>query len=153
MQSSSPPRVGVGILIPRGDQLLLIRRRGSHGQGTWSTPGGHLEFGESPESCAVRETSEEVGVRISNLHFVGITNDIFDAARHYITIWMEAEHHDGEPHINAAAEVEAVGWYDRARLPEPLFLPLWNLIVGNGYSTLGGFTIEQSFSPERANTK
>jgi len=58
------PRVGVGVIVTRGDRVLLIRRVGVYGQGTWSTPGGHLEYGESPGACAIRETKEETGVDI-----------------------------------------------------------------------------------------
>ena len=56
------PRVGVGVIVTKADRVLLIKRKGVHGQGTWSTPGGHLEYGESPEGCAARETLEETGV-------------------------------------------------------------------------------------------
>jgi 8-oxo-dGTP diphosphatase len=34
------PRVGVGCIVRRGSELLLVRRHGAHGDGTWSTPGG-----------------------------------------------------------------------------------------------------------------
>ena len=49
------PRAGVGVVITRGDKVLLLPRKNVHGEGTWSTPGGHLEFGETLEACAVRE--------------------------------------------------------------------------------------------------
>jgi ADP-ribose pyrophosphatase YjhB (NUDIX family) len=35
--------VGVGIIIEKDDQVLLLRRRNVLGDGTWSTPGGHLD--------------------------------------------------------------------------------------------------------------
>lgn len=72
------PRVGVGVVIRRGGQLLLQRRLNVHGEGTWSTPGGHLDFGESPVDCAVREAAEETGLRIASPRFLGVTNDVFD---------------------------------------------------------------------------
>ncbi len=46
------PRVGVGIVIRKNDRVLLMRRQGAHGSGSWSTPGGHLDPGESPETCS-----------------------------------------------------------------------------------------------------
>jgi hypothetical protein len=54
MALSKTPRVGVGIIITKGNQVLLLRRHNAHGAGSWSTPGGHLDFGESPEACAIR---------------------------------------------------------------------------------------------------
>ena len=83
------PGIGVAILIHRNRQILLLRRKGVHGAGSWSTPGGHLEFGESPEACAIRETREETGLEIHTVRFVALTNDVFAAEeKHYITIWM-----------------------------------------------------------------
>jgi 8-oxo-dGTP diphosphatase len=80
------PQVGVTVIIEEKGKVLLIQRRCAHGAGSWSTPGGHLEFGESPEHCAIRETLEEVGIEIGNVRFVAVTNDIFkDSGKHYIS--------------------------------------------------------------------
>jgi 8-oxo-dGTP diphosphatase len=128
------PRVGVGVIVKKGDRVLLIRRLGAHGQGTWSTPGGHLEYGESPEACATRETKEETGVDIANVCALGYTNDVFEGSgRHYITLWMAGEHRSGEATVAAPYEASEVGWYAWDALPEPLFLPLRNLIRGKTY--------------------
>jgi 8-oxo-dGTP diphosphatase len=128
------PRVGVAIILTRGDRVLLMKRKGPHGTGTWSTPGGHLEFGETPEQCAAREASEEVGVDVVDIRFRAVTNDLFEATgRHYITIWMEGRTEFGEPRIAAEREVAEFGWYAWDSLPEPLFLPLENLVKANSY--------------------
>ena len=74
---SHDPKVGVAIIITKDDQVLLMKRKGVHGTGTWSTPGGHLDFGETPEQCAARE-AEEVGLDVTDIRFRSITNDIFD---------------------------------------------------------------------------
>src|SRR5258707_8500479 len=52
------PQVGVGVVVVRDGKVLLGLRRGSHGSGAWALPGGHLEWGESVESCARREVTE-----------------------------------------------------------------------------------------------
>jgi 8-oxo-dGTP diphosphatase len=46
------PRVGVGAIVTRNGQVLLVRRKNVHGAGTWSTPGGHLKDGETPAGRA-----------------------------------------------------------------------------------------------------
>ena len=130
------PRVGIGVIITKGNQVLLLKRENVHGAGSWSTPGGHLEFGESPEACATREAKEETGVDITGVRFHGITNDIFEkSGKHYITIWMEAAYLDGEAAVNAAYEMSEVGWFDWDDLPKPLFLSFRHLIEGNCYSS------------------
>ena len=55
-EAEKQAKVGVAVLIRRGDQIVLIRRQGSHGAGTWAPPGGHIDFGETPEQCGIRET-------------------------------------------------------------------------------------------------
>jgi len=128
------PKVGVAIIITKNDQVLLMKRKGLHGIGTWSTPGGHLDFGETPEQCAAREAREEVGLNVVDIRFRAVTNDLFETTgRHYITIWMDGESTFGEPTIAAEDEVEEIGWYAWDALPGPLFLPLENLLKENSY--------------------
>jgi 8-oxo-dGTP diphosphatase len=130
---SERPQVGVALIITRDERVLLVRRKGAHGAGTWSTPGGHLEFGESPEECARRESREEVGVEVADVRFRAITNDVFVAeGKHYITIWMQGTYLSGDPAQFAADEVAEAGWFAWGALPQPLFLPLENLLEGRG---------------------
>ena len=127
------PQVGTATIIMKDDKVLLMKRKGAHGTGTWSTPGGHLDFGESLEDCAAREAKEEVGVEVIDVRFRCVTNDIFpETGKHYITIWMEGKP-VGEPFIAADGEVEEIGWFAWDALPQPLFLPLKNLVEQNSY--------------------
>lgn len=131
---SGAPRVGVAAIVTREGEVLLMKRINAHGSSTWSTPGGHLEYGESPEGCAIRETKEETNVDITAVRFRAMTNDVFEAERlHYITVWMEADYLSGEAVVNAADEASEVGWFAWDRLPKPLFLPFQNLLDGKSY--------------------
>ena len=127
------PRVGTATIITRDDKVLLMKRKGTRGKGTWSTPGGHLDFGETPEECAAREAKEEVGAEVVGIRFRAVTNDVFEAeGKHYITIWMEGRTVN-EPFIASEREVEEIGWYAWDALPQPLFLPLENFVKQNSY--------------------
>jgi 8-oxo-dGTP diphosphatase len=127
------PQVGTAIIITRDNKILLMKRKGLHGHGTWSTPGGHLEFGETPEACAAREAKEEVGLDVVDIHFRAVTNDVFqETGKHYITIWMDGKA-ASEPVIAAEREVSEFGWFAWDALPQPLFLPLENLVKKNSY--------------------
>jgi 8-oxo-dGTP diphosphatase len=123
-------RVGVGVFIRKGGKILLGKRKGSHGAGGWCPPGGHLEFGESWEECIERETMEEAGIKIKNVRFGTVTNDIFEEGKHYITICMVADYDSGEVRVLETEKCEKWEWFDweKDRLPEKLFLPQINLL-------------------------
>ncbi|KAJ9491533.1 hypothetical protein VN97_g1728 [Penicillium thymicola] len=98
------PKVGVGVFVfNAAGKFIIGKRKGSLGagimskayrlysviKGTWGLPGGHLEFGESFETCAARETLEETGLKIEDVRFLNATNSIMKAEnKHYITIFM-----------------------------------------------------------------
>ena len=123
-------RVGVGVLINKNGKILLIKRKGSHGEGSWAPPGGHIDFGESVRDCAKREVKEEIGIEIKNLKVVGFTEDLFKKEKkHYITIWVSSVWKSGEAKTNNR-EFSEVGWFLWKKLPKPLFIPLKNFIEG-----------------------
>lgn len=132
-------RVGIGVFVCRGGRFLMARRRGAHGAGTWSVPGGHLEFGESFEDTAVREVAEETGVQIAGVRFAAVTNDVFtDEDRHYVTVWMLSDHVSGEPRILEPDKCTALAWHGLDDLPEPLFLPWRQLLRSPMLATIRG---------------
>ncbi len=133
-QNKPEPKVGVAVLIQKGDRLLLNKRKNTHGAGTWAPPGGYLKFGESFEDCATRETKEETGIDITEVRFRVITSDVFEAEqKHFITIWMDAKYLSGEPQVAAPDEESELEWFTWDALPQPLFLPLQHLLEGQTY--------------------
>ena len=122
------PKVGVGVIVMKGGKVLLGKRKNAHGEGSWSFGGGHLEFGETWEACAKRETLEEVGITIKNLKFVTATNDIFsEPGTHYITIYMRADHEYGEVRDMEPHKAQDWRWVAWDEIPKPYFLPLQHL--------------------------
>src|SRR5436309_1031409 len=88
-QMAAQVRVGVGVFVfNAAGAFIMGKRKGSHGAGiyfqairihfyyyiqfltcslgTWALPGGHLDFGESFETCAMREILEETGLQIKD---------------------------------------------------------------------------------------
>lgn len=123
-------QVGVGVWIfnPLG-QVLFGYRLSKHGNGTWAPPGGHLEFGETPIQTAIREVCEETGLIIpqNKISEFAYTNDIFPD-KHYITIHCRVDNFIGVPKVIEPDKCDVWKWFDTDKLPEPLFLPVINLL-------------------------
>lgn len=122
------PKIGVGVLIVKGNSILLGKRKNAHGHDTWAPPGGHLELGESWQECAKREVLEETGLHLTACRFFAVTNDIFDEQKHYVTIFMQADYAGGQVQNLEPDKCYGWQWFDIAQLPDNLFLPLLNLL-------------------------
>lgn len=70
------PIVGVGAVIWRGDEVLLVRRGTPPMQGRWSLPGGGQHVGETVFACAAREVLEETAVTAEILGLVDVVDAI-----------------------------------------------------------------------------
>jgi 8-oxo-dGTP diphosphatase len=66
------PVPAAGVVLVREASVLLVRRAFEPRAGAWCLPAGFMEYGESPEHCAVRELREETGIiaRLVGLHGV-----------------------------------------------------------------------------------
>ncbi|KAM3448861.1 hypothetical protein MY3296_007405 [Beauveria thailandica] len=143
MATEAPnPRVGVAaVIVNNRGQVLLGKRKGSHGAGTWQFPGGHLEHGEGLLECAVREADEETGLSLQGIKIATQTNDIFKAeGKHYITLFAKCVMNDPDavPQLREPNKCEGWVWWDWERFfagrmtgevdGEKLFLPMENLL-------------------------
>ena len=126
----------MGVIVLREGRVLLGRRLGSHGKGTWAFPGGHLEFGEDVETCARREVLEETGLTIDAVARGPFTSDVFAGERkHHVTIFVVAFVADGgarEPQLREPDKCAEWRWFPWSALPQPLFAPVQSL-VSSGY--------------------
>lgn len=132
------PKVGVGVIVVKDGKVLLCERIASHGAGTFSIPGGHMEFGESFEDTAMRELEEETGltdVVVTDLEAVK-SDRVY--GKHFITIGMLAEWKSGEPVSMEPEKAQNWAWYAPSEIPENLFLPskavLENWVAGKIYT-------------------
>lgn len=110
-------------MVFKDGKVLLSKRKGSHGEGEYAFPGGHLEYMESFEDCARREVLEECGIAITNLRFQLLANITAYAPKHYVHVGIVADWESGEPQVLEPDKSESWGWYDPEHPPEPLFTP------------------------------
>ncbi len=115
------PLIGVGVIVWRGDKVLLIRRGKPPRQGQWSLPGGLQKLGETVFEAARREVMEETGVEIRVLDLTDVVDlierDGDDGAvrYHYTLIDVVAGWLRGE--ALAGTDAAEVAWVDLEALP------------------------------------
>jgi 8-oxo-dGTP diphosphatase len=123
----TPPvvRVGVAAWIYKDGKVLMGKRKGSHGAGSWSLPGGHVDFGETPVETVAREIMEETGLEVGAIRhctdFPYGHRFFPDDNKQYITLFFNAEYIGGEPMNVEPDKCEGWGWYGLNSLPAPLF--------------------------------
>ncbi len=133
MSEQKYPRIGTAVWIIRNGKVLLGRREKlGFGVGTWCPPGGAVEYGETLQAAAIRETEEETGLILEAVRLISVVDDIFD--HHWVTPYFVADWVSGEAR-DAIGEIGQWAWFEWNELPDPLYGPTRNF-VKNGYNPL-----------------
>lgn len=113
------PFVGVGAVIWRDNEILLVRRGNPPRQSEWSLPGGAQHVGETVRAACAREVKEETNLDIAIEELIGVVDGIFQdqdgkVEHHYTLIDFKARWLAG----NAAPgdDVSKVVWVTLADL-------------------------------------
>ena len=96
MQTLPKITIGVGVVVWRGEDVLLIRRARPPFLGHWSIPGGRLEPGETLHECALRELREETNTHADLIDLINVYESI-SSDSHYVMVDYVAYWKKGEP--------------------------------------------------------
>jgi 8-oxo-dGTP diphosphatase len=121
------PYVGVGVVVFKGDNVLLVQRGKKPRLNSWSIPGGAQELGETVEDAAHREIREETSVEIELLGLVEVVNSINrdDEERvqfHYTLIDFVAEWKSGD--VVAGDDAADARWVSMEEIDDYNLRPL-----------------------------
>ncbi len=93
--SKSAPIPCVGVVVLRGDQVLLVKRKNPPNAGAWSIPGGRIEAGESQEQAVHRELNEETGIDAEIIGKITVIDAQFGSYHYllhdYAAVWTKGE--------------------------------------------------------------
>ncbi len=121
------------MIVTDARQVLFGRRASDAGGFEWQLPGGWIERGESPQQAARREVSEETGLQLREMNFVGMTNNIFPSQNHSISVYFEAECVErGSLTVTERGKCFGWEWRQWEEVNNNLFLPL-RLLKQTGY--------------------
>ena len=110
----APQKDRVRVIVYRDDgKILLVRGRFSRQE--WALPGGGVKHNESYEQAAVRETLEEVGLRVYNLRYLGKANSHESYAKFSVRVFVA---HASDYDIKCNFEIMEARWFNMNYLPE-----------------------------------
>lgn len=107
------PCVGVGAVILKGNQFLLIKRGQEPAKGAWTFPGGLVKLGETVREAVHREVTEECGIKIKLRDEFELIELIHDHDNnifyHYIILDFFADYLEGD--LTVRGDVDEAKWF------------------------------------------
>jgi ADP-ribose pyrophosphatase YjhB (NUDIX family) len=139
MQRKYPsyPLIGVGALIKKRDEIVIVKREKDPWKGFWSIPGGVLNVGEKLDDAVKREVKEETNLEVEVDRLLdAIDNIIWDAQGgvlyHYVLLDYLCQPIAGE--LKANTDVREVRWVKLQKLHKFLTTPtLYKLLVKTSF--------------------
>ena len=104
-----------------GKYLMLHRVKKHHdiNAGKWIGVGGHVENGETPEECLLREVKEETGLVLTAYRLRGLVTFLSDACEPELMCVFTADAFDGEM---IECDEGELAWVEKS---DVLALPTW----------------------------
>jgi 8-oxo-dGTP diphosphatase len=120
--------VGV-LLVDENARVLLTLRNCPPEAGCWSIVGGKVDFLETLEQCAVRETREEVGLEVRLVRLLCVTDHhLPQEGQHWVSPAYLGQILAGEARNREPVKTREVSWFPLSALPPNLTITARNAI-------------------------
>ncbi|SFQ28140.1 NUDIX domain-containing protein [Amycolatopsis rubida] len=111
--------VAAHVFLVKEKECLLMRRAGSgYGDGLLGLPAGHVDLGETPTECAVREIAEELGIALDPARLRPGGTMLRNSQEPRVDVFFTARSWDGTPEIREPRKCTQLVWADPQRLPD-----------------------------------
>ena len=119
---------GCVVILIKDDMILLGKRSENvetadsemHEEGTWTLPGGNIEYGEKFFEAGIREVKEETNLDAKDLELICVQTDLNEHA-HYISVGMISHNFSGELKTMEPEEITTWKWFNINELPNKIF--------------------------------
>ncbi len=101
------PKVAVVVFVQQDEAILLVRRGNAPEKGKWAFPAGYVDYGEDPQTAAIREVTEETGLAVVITCLIGVIGPDQDSGPNRAIVLMYAaqptggELHPGDDAVDA----------------------------------------------------
>jgi len=112
------PVPAAGVILPGPRGILMVKRRFEPAAGAWCLPAGFMEYGETPERCAVRELAEETGIAARLTGLFGVYAGVDDPRVRTVLILYTAERVGGR--LKPGDDATEARYFAASRLPEDI---------------------------------
>ncbi|MFA6432299.1 MAG: NUDIX domain-containing protein [Candidatus Paceibacterota bacterium] len=144
---TSAVAVYVVLMNDHDEVLLALRANTGYQDGVWQTPAGHVEMGELPIEATIRETLEEVGIRLTalDLKLVHVSaRPKHDETGNRIDLFFHATHWAGEVANMEPHKCAELRWSKLSELPDNMTPHVrTGIMKGLNGELYSEFTLEQ----------
>jgi len=109
------PVPAAGVILSGRTGVLMVKRRYEPAAGAWCLPAGFMEWGETPERCAVRELEEETGIVARLVGLAGVYAGVDDPRARTLLILYAAERTGGR--LKPGDDAIEARYFPWAKLP------------------------------------
>lgn len=111
--------LAVHVFLAQQGKILLMRRAGSgYADGRLGLPAGHVDLGETPTTCAVREVTEELGITLDPDALLPGGTMFRNSQEPRVDIFFTTRSWDGTPEIREPHKCTELVWAHPEQLPD-----------------------------------
>ncbi len=112
------PAPAAGVMMVEDGAILMVKRRYAPRARAWCLPAGFMEYGETPEHCAVRELAEETGLRAELRGLFGVYAGYDDPRIRTVLILYVAERTGGR--LEPGDDALEARWFPLTKTPRSI---------------------------------